>query len=101
MNTFADALIDAMGGTTKVAGFTKAPVTTVHAWRSRKLTAARLDHLRRVIATERLDVDVPALARRHGVTIGEASGEHGGDDAAGVAASPSGSAAEFAGERAA
>ena len=91
MSTFADALIDAMGGTTKVSVFTKAPLSTVHSWRTKGLTGSRLDHLRRVIATERLDVDVPALARAHGVAVGEGEGGgHGGDDAGRLAAAPSG-----------
>jgi hypothetical protein len=40
----ADKIIDALGGTTKVADKTKAAPSTVHSWRE-KVTPSRLAHL--------------------------------------------------------
>lgn len=81
MSTFSDALIDAMGGTTKVSELTDAPPSTVQSWR-KKLTRSRLNHLRRVIETEQLDIDVSALALRFDVVIeGVAAGHSEGASA--------------------
>ena len=43
--TFADMVIDALGGTSAVARRISAPVSTVHSWRSIGIPASRLAHL--------------------------------------------------------
>lgn len=46
MSTYADAVIDALGGTTAVANATHAPTSTVHSWRKIGIPKSRLEHLR-------------------------------------------------------
>lgn len=65
MDDFACALIDALGGLTKVARAMHAPVSTVSNMRSR-LTDSRLNHLRRIAASDFPHVDVEALAEAFG-----------------------------------
>lgn len=69
MDEFANALIDALGGTTKTAALMEAPLSTVHNMRTRKLTGSRLNHLRRIANDLEPPVDVPALAARFGVEL--------------------------------
>ena len=45
MSRNADALIDELGGTTRVSELTKAPLSTVHSWRT-KISESRLEHLK-------------------------------------------------------
>lgn len=68
MDRFACALIDALGGTAKVAHAMHAPPTTVSNMRS-NLTASRLNHLRRIAQQEHPSLDVEALAAKHGVSL--------------------------------
>lgn len=55
--TYADQVIDALGGTTKVAELTEAPTSTVHSWRKIGIPASRLAHLR-LIAKD-LGIELP------------------------------------------
>lgn len=69
MDSFATALIDALGGTTAVANRARTGVSTVHHWRRAGLSASRLDHLRRIAQDELPLVDVDAIAAQHGVEL--------------------------------
>lgn len=71
MSSFPSTLIDQMGGTAAVSRMACAPMSTVHAWR-RTLSDSRLDHLRRIIADEKLPVDMGALAESFGVALPDA-----------------------------
>ncbi len=68
MDRFACALIDALGGTTKVAHAMHAPASTVNNMRS-NLTSSRLNHLRRIAQQEHPNLDVEALAEEFGVEL--------------------------------
>lgn len=46
METFADHVIDALGGTTEVARAIEAPTSTVHSWRKIGIPPSRLAHLK-------------------------------------------------------
>lgn len=69
MDRFASALIDALGGTAKVAELMHAPVSTVHNMRTRRLTDSRLNHLRRIAQDSVPPVNVTVLAAAHGVEL--------------------------------
>lgn len=75
MDAFANALIDALGGTGKVAGYSKTPASTVSSWRRDGLTPARQDHLFRIAEDECPSVDVRALAAAHGVSLPNTASE--------------------------
>lgn len=46
MSTYADTVIDALGGTSEVARLIEAPTSTVHSWRTIGIPKSRLAHLR-------------------------------------------------------
>ncbi|MBB3875289.1 hypothetical protein GGR47_001524 [Sphingomonas aquatilis] len=69
MDAFANALIDAMGGTTAVATRAKTGVSTVHHWRRTGLSPSRLDHLCRIAHDELPSLDLEAIAEEHGVQL--------------------------------
>jgi len=69
MDRFASALIDALGGTARVAELMHAPLSTVHNMRTRRLTDSRLNHLRRIAQDSAPPVDVASLAATHGVEL--------------------------------
>ena len=48
--TYADQVIDALGGTTEVARLIEAPTSTVHSWRKIGIPPSRLAHLKLVAA---------------------------------------------------
>ena len=50
---YANAVIDALGGTSAVARLLEAPVSTVHSWRKIGIPASRMSHLRLVAKIER------------------------------------------------
>jgi hypothetical protein len=55
--TYADQVIDALGGTSKVSELTKAPTSTVHSWRAIGIPESRLEHLK--LIAEKLGIDLP------------------------------------------
>jgi 1-aminocyclopropane-1-carboxylate deaminase/D-cysteine desulfhydrase-like pyridoxal-dependent ACC family enzyme len=55
--TYADLVIDALGGTTAVAGAINAPTSTVHSWRRIGIPASRLAHLK--LVAEQQNVRLP------------------------------------------
>jgi hypothetical protein len=57
MNAFASALIATFGGSTAVARFTDAPVSTVHSWKHNGIPSSRLAHLRLIAEKEEIAVD--------------------------------------------
>jgi hypothetical protein len=69
MDDFANALIDALGGTTAVANRARTGVSTVHHWRRSGLSPSRLDHLRRIAQDECPSVNVNLIAAEHGVEL--------------------------------
>ena len=69
MDRFASALIDALGGTVKVAELMHAPISTVHNMRTRRLTESRLNHLRRIAQDSIPPVDVAKIAASHCVEL--------------------------------
>lgn len=62
MHKAADALIDALGGTTAVARLTDAPLSTVHSWRKNGIPRSRLAHLRLAVEANKIAVDFDTLA---------------------------------------
>lgn len=54
--TYADRVIDALGGTSKVAELIEAPTSTVHSWRTIGIPKSRMAHLRLVAKTEGVDL---------------------------------------------
>lgn len=57
MDRFAINVIEALGGTTAVAGKTDAPVTTVQSWKTNGIPRSRLSHLKLIASNERLPID--------------------------------------------
>lgn len=56
----AEAVIEALGGTSAVAKLISAPVSTVHSWRKIGIPASRLAHLRLVAEQEGKTLPVAA-----------------------------------------
>lgn len=54
--TFADRVIDALGGTTAVAKRISAPVSTVHSWRKIGIPASRLSHLQLLATADGIEL---------------------------------------------
>lgn len=54
--TYADQVIDALGGTTAVATAIEAPTSTVHSWRTIGIPRSRLAHLRLLAKEKGLDL---------------------------------------------
>lgn len=52
--TYADRVLDALGGTSAVAKRISAPVSTVHSWRTIGIPASRLAHLQMIADAEGL-----------------------------------------------
>lgn len=57
MKTFADNVIDALGGSTAVSRKTGAPLSTVHSWRKNGLPPSRLEHLKLIATHEGIEID--------------------------------------------
>lgn len=55
--TYADRIIDALGGTTVVANAIEAPTSTVHSWRKIGIPQSRLAHLK--LIAEQKGVELP------------------------------------------
>jgi len=58
METEADKIITAMGGTSKVAKLLNAPASTVHSWRKNGIPPSRLAHLKLVAQVQQLHLAV-------------------------------------------
>jgi len=54
MDTYANKVIDTLGGTTAVANMMHAPKSTVHSWRTIGIPASRLSHLRLLAKLQRV-----------------------------------------------
>lgn len=65
MKSYADRIVDAMGGTSAVAQMSKTPTSTVHSWRKNGIPDARLDHLKLVADREGLSIDWTTGERLH------------------------------------
>lgn len=48
--TYANQVIDALGGTSEVARLAEAPTSTVHSWRKIGIPPSRLAHLKLIAA---------------------------------------------------
>jgi hypothetical protein len=57
--TYADMVIDALGGTSAVARETEAPSSTVHSWRKMGITASRMAHLRLLAQVKGIELPDP------------------------------------------
>lgn len=56
MQTYADRVIDAFGGTSATAKLTGIPVTTVHAWRKNGIPRSRMAHLELVASMNKIEI---------------------------------------------
>jgi hypothetical protein len=59
MQTYADQVIDALGGTTAVATAIDAPTSTVHSWRKMGIPSSRLAHLKLLAEKARIELPTP------------------------------------------
>lgn len=55
--TYADQVIDALGGTTEVARLIESPISTVHSWRKIGIPPSRLAHLK--LVADQLGKELP------------------------------------------
>lgn len=62
MTTFADKVIDALGGTSAVARLIESPPSTVHSWRKIGIPPSRLAHLRLIAASQGVNLPSPQQA---------------------------------------
>lgn len=60
MHTYADQVIDALGGTSEVARAIEAPTSTVHSWRAIGIPPSRLAHLKLVARERGITLPEPA-----------------------------------------
>jgi hypothetical protein len=59
METYADKVIDALGGTSEVARSIEAPTSTVHSWRKIGIPSSRLAHLRLIAQAQGVELPEP------------------------------------------
>lgn len=59
MQTYADQVIDALGGTSEVSRLTEAPTSTVHSWRAIGIPKSRLAHLRLLANAKGIELPEP------------------------------------------
>ncbi len=64
MQTVADQIIDALGGSTAVSRMMDAPLSTVHSWRKNGVPRSRLAHLRLLASVEKPEVDIDLIVSR-------------------------------------
>jgi hypothetical protein len=64
MQTYADQVIDALGGTSAVAKAIEAPTSTVHSWRSIGIPSSRLAHLRLLAKEMGIELPEPPAEQR-------------------------------------
>jgi hypothetical protein len=62
MQTFADQVIDALGGTSEVARLIEAPTSTVHSWRKIGIPPSRMAHLRLVAQAKGVELPAPDVS---------------------------------------
>ena len=61
--TFADRVIDALGGTSAVAKRIGAPTSTVHSWRKIGIPSSRFEHLKLLAQVEGVELPGDAEER--------------------------------------
>ncbi len=61
MQTVADQIIDALGGSTAVSRMMDAPLSTVHSWRKNGVPRSRLAHLRLLALVEKPEVNIDLI----------------------------------------
>ncbi len=61
METIADHVIDALGGTTAVARLSATAPSTVHSWRKNGIPPSRLAHLKLAAAASGIGVNIDAV----------------------------------------
>jgi hypothetical protein len=66
MQTVADQIIDALGGSTAVSRMMDAPLSTVHSWRKNGVPRSRLAHLRLLASVEKPEVNIDVIVARGG-----------------------------------
>jgi hypothetical protein len=59
MDAYANKVIDALGGTSKVARSIEAPTSTVHSWREIGIPSSRLAHLRLIATAQGVELPEP------------------------------------------
>ena len=64
MQTVADQIIDALGGSTAVSRMMDAPLSTVHSWRKNGVPRSRLAHLRLLASVEKPEIDIDLIVAR-------------------------------------
>lgn len=69
MQTVADQIIDALGGSTAVSRMMDAPLSTVHSWRKNGVPRSRLAHLRLLASVEKPDVNIDLIVTRGAAPI--------------------------------
>ena len=57
--TYADQVIDALGGTSEVSRLTEAPTSTVHSWRKMGIPQSRLAHLKLIAECKGVSLPEP------------------------------------------
>jgi hypothetical protein len=57
--SYADRVIDALGGTSEVARRIEAPTSTVHSWRTIGIPKSRMAHLRLIAQAEQIELPEP------------------------------------------
>jgi len=62
MSTFADIVIDKLGGTSAVARLISAPPSTVHSWRKIGIPSSRLAHLKLIADAQGVTLPTPQQA---------------------------------------
>ncbi|MGL5735794.1 MAG: carph-isopro domain-containing protein [Beijerinckiaceae bacterium] len=62
MSTYANTVIDALGGTTAVARMADLPTSTVHSWRTIGIPRSRLSHLRLLAKMEKIELPMEPSA---------------------------------------
>lgn len=68
MQTVADQIIDALGGSTAVSRMMDAPLSTVHSWRKNGVPRSRLAHLRLLASVEKPEVDIDLIVSNGGAS---------------------------------
>jgi hypothetical protein len=62
--TYADQVIDKLGGTSEVSRLTEAPTSTVHSWRKIGIPTSRLAHLKLIADQKGITLPQPPIEAR-------------------------------------